>query len=241
MNRLANPEANVPARQALEAGATQLGLALSEGQVDALLAYLALIEKWNKVYNLTAVRDPADMLTHHVLDSLAVVAPLRVQLAALAYALDGADEGQVGPLFRLLDVGAGAGLPGVVIAICYPQVEVDCIDTVAKKAAFINQVAVSLKLPNLRGLHNRVEKLTSQNPKEQYDVICSRAFASLGDFTRLSAVALKEGGVWLAMKAKNPAEELSALGPSVEVFHVEQLAVPGLDAERRIVWMRKSA
>ncbi len=124
MNRLANLEANVPARQVLEAGATQLGLALSEGQVDALLAYLALIEKWNKVYNLTAVRDPADMLTHHVLDSLAVVAPLRVQLAAMAYALDGADEGQVGPLFRLLDVGAGAGLPGVVVAICCPQVEV---------------------------------------------------------------------------------------------------------------------
>ena len=214
-----------------------------------MLAYVALIEKWNKVYNLTAVRDPADMLTHHLLDSLAVVRPLLQWLAGVPYGLGGADEGQTGPLFRLLDVGSGAGLPGVVIAICCPQLQVDCIDTVAKKAAFINQVSVSLKLPNLRGLHNRVENLggqkfggdPSQPSNQQYDVICSRAFASLGDFTRLSAAALKEGGIWLAMKAKNPAEELSALGSSVDVFHVEQLEVPGLDAERRIVWMRKSA
>ena len=244
------------ARQVLVAGAAQLGLALSAGQVDALLAYLVLIEKWNKVYNLTAVRDPAAMLTHHLLDSLAVIVPLQVRLAAMAYALDGEAEavlrrvaaaasgvasGPPAPLFRLLDVGSGAGLPGIVIAICCPEILVDCVDTVAKKAAFINQVAATLKLANLRGLHNRVESLAPQNPSGQYDLICSRAFASLGDFTRLSAAALKEGGVWLAMKAKNPAEELSALGPSVEVFHVEQLAVPGLDAERRIVWMRKSA
>ena len=240
MSGLANVEPNGYPRQLLVAGAGQLGLVLSPGQVDALLAYVALIEKWNKVYNLTALRDPADMLTHHLLDSLAVVAPLRVQLAAMAYALDGAPASS-GPLFRLLDVGSGAGLPGIVIAICCPEIAVDCVDTVAKKAAFINQVAVSLKLASLRGLHNRVEKLNSQIPKEQYDVICSRAFASLGDFTRLSAAALKEGGVWLAMKAKNPAEELAALGPPVKVFHVEQLAVPGLDAERRIVWMRKAA
>ena len=240
MSGLANVEPNGYPRQLLVAGAGQLGLVLSPGQVDALLAYVALIEKWNKVYNLTALRDPADMLTHHLLDSLAVVAPLRVQLAAMAYALDGAPASS-GPLFRLLDVGSGAGLPGIVIAICCPEIAVDCVDTVAKKAAFINQVAVSLKLASLRGLHNRVEKLNSQIPKEQYDVICSRAFAPLGDFTRLSAAALKEGGVWLAMKAKNPAEELAALGPPVKVFHVEQLAVPGLDAERRIVWMRKAA
>lgn len=259
MSSQAKPEANAAARQLLVAGAAQLGVALGAGQVDALLAYLALIEKWNKVYNLTAVRDPADMLTHHLLDSLAVIAPLRVRLAATAGATDGATDdavdgrmdavaanasdapAQPGPVFRLLDVGSGAGLPGIVISICCPEIAVDCVDTVAKKAAFINQVAVTLKLPHLRGLHNRVENLTSQNPSEQYDVICSRAFASLGDFTRLSAAALKEGGVWLAMKAKKPTEELAALGPLVEVFHVEQLAVPGLDAERRIVWMRKSA
>ena len=246
------PSAPSDLRQALQAGAKQLGLLLLPGQIDALLAYLALIEKWNKVYNLTAVRDPKTMLTHHLLDSLAVVGPLLRQLAAMAYGLDGADEGQTGPLFRLLDVGSGAGLPGVVIAICCPHVQVDCIDTVAKKAAFINQVAASLQLPKLRGLHNRVENLGLQKPNEAtreplsqphsqlYDVICSRAFASLVDFTRLSDAALKEGGVWLAMKAKNPVEELSALGSAVDVFHVEQLAVPGLDAERRIVWMRKS-
>ena len=239
-------------KQRLKAGTEQLGLRISESQTDELLAYLDLIQKWNKVYNLTAVRDPADMLTLHLLDSLAVVGPLLRQLAAVvdvADGLDGAVVGQAGPLFRLLDVGSGAGLPGVVIAICCPQLQVDCIDTVAKKAAFINQVSVSLKLPNLRGLHSRVENLGVHKPGEgtgepsnqQYDVICSRAFASLGDFTRLSAAALKEGGIWLAMKAKNPAEELSALGSSVDVFHVEQLEVPGLDAERRIVWMRKSA
>jgi 16S rRNA (guanine527-N7)-methyltransferase len=227
-------------KQALLKGAGQLGLSLTESSADTLLAYLDLIQKWNKVYNLTAVREPAEMLTHHLLDSLAVVGPLLRQLAALAYEMDGADEDQAGPLFRVLDVGSGAGLPGVVIAICCPQAQVDCIDTVAKKAAFINQVAVSLKLPNLRGLHNRVENLKGPNPGEQYDVICSRAFASLEDFTRLSAAALKAGGVWLAMKAKNPAEELAALGPSVDVFHVEQLLVPGLDAERRIIWMRKA-
>ncbi len=228
-------------RESLKQAATTLGLVLVDAQLDAMLAYLALIQKWNKVYNLTAVRDPADMLTHHLLDSLAVVGPLVRQLAALSYEMDGADEVQSGPLFRLLDVGSGAGLPGVVIAICCPHVQVDCVDTVSKKAAFINQVAVSLKLPNLRGLHNRVENLSGQKPDEQYHVICSRAFASLGDFTRLSAAALKEGGVWLAMKAKNPTEELAELRPSVDVFHVEQLAVPGLDAERRIVWMRKAA
>jgi 16S rRNA (guanine527-N7)-methyltransferase len=241
--------------QQLLDGAARLGLALSGAQAAALLAYLNLIQKWNKVYNLTAVRDPADMLTHHLLDSLAVVLPLRVQLAAMAYSWDGAHD-EVGkpigdslptpaPVFRLLDVGSGAGLPGVVIAICCPEVQVDCVDTVAKKAAFINQVAVSLKLPNLRGLHNRVENLGGLAPGQPtskgYDVVCSRAFASLDDFTRLSAGALKQDGVWMAMKAKNPVEELSALGPAVKVFHVEQLTVPGLDAERRIVWMRKIA
>jgi 16S rRNA (guanine527-N7)-methyltransferase len=225
----------------LKEGAANLGLLLADAQIDALLSYLDLIQKWNKVYNLTAVRDPAEMLTHHLLDSLAVVGPLMRRLAAMAYEMDGADEGHPGPLFRLLDVGAGAGLPGVVIAICCPDVQVDCIDTVAKKTAFVNQVAVTLKLPNLRGLHNRVENLNAQTSSGQYDVICSRAFASLADFTRLSAAALKKGGVWMAMKAKNPTEELAELDASINVFHVEQLAVPGLDAERRIFWMRKSA
>ncbi len=231
-------------RELLFSGSRALGLTLTDGQMDGLLDYLGLIQKWNKVYNLTAVRDPALMLTHHLLDSLAVIAPLRVQLAALAYAKDGADNAicadasesdNTKPLFRLLDVGSGAGLPGVVIAICCPEIHVDCVDTVAKKAAFISQVAASLKLANLRGLHARVESLSGG-----YDVVCSRAFASLVDFTTWSSAALKPEGVWMAMKGKHPADELSALPGSISVFHVEQIRVPGLDAERCIVWMRKS-
>ena len=212
-------------RLQLEQAAPKLGLALSVGQVDALFAYLALIQKWNKVYNLTAVRAPAEMLTHHLLDSLAVIAPLRAQIEKMP----------VAESLRLLDVGSGAGLPGVVIAICCPEIRVDCVDTVAKKAAFIQQVAVSLKLPKLRGVHARVESLT-----DRYQVISSRAFASLVDFTTWSKAALARQGVWMAMKGKNPVDEVAALSADVNVFHVEQLDVPGLDAERCIVWMRTS-
>ena len=212
-----------PSQEAgLRAGLDELGLELSEGQVAKLLAYLELVAKWTRVYNLTAVRDPAEMLTHHLLDSLAAISPLRRQLG--------------GKPAKLLDVGSGAGLPGVVIAICEPEVQVDCVDTVAKKAAFIQQAALQLKLPNLRGVHARVESLAGP-----YDVICSRAFASLADFTAWSAAALGEGGAWLAMKGKHPAAEIEQLPPTAAVFHVEQLRVPGLDADRCIVWLRKSA
>ena len=135
----------------------------------------------------------------------------------------------------LLDVGSGAGLPGVVIAICCPDLLVDCVDTVAKKAAFIQQVALTLKLPNLRGLHARVENLT-----ETYEVISSRAFASLMDFTTWSGAALAEKGIWMAMKGKHPADEMAVLPDTLQVFHVEQIDVPGLGAERCIVWLRKT-
>lgn len=220
---------------ALRQGLLALGLTeLSDAQVQQLLDYLALIAKWNKVYNLTAVREPAEMLSHHLLDSLAAVPPLRRHLAATGKAQG---EGA-----RLLDVGSGAGLPGIVFAICCPGLAVDCVDTVAKKAAFIQQVAVSLKLSNLRGIHARVESLT-----QPYDVVSSRAFASLLDFTTWSRSALAEQGqpgqpgVWLAMKGKHPADELAALPADVHVFHVEQLVVPGLDAHRCIVWLRRRA
>jgi 16S rRNA (guanine527-N7)-methyltransferase len=209
-------------RVALERGVSQLGLELDDSQITQLLAYLDLIQKWNKVYNLTAVRDPAEMLTHHLLDSLAVLQPLLRHTG--------------GKPTQVLDVGSGAGLPGVVIAICRPEISVDCVDTVAKKAAFIQQAAVTLKLPNLRGLHARVENLT-----QPYDVVCSRAFASLGDFVNWSSQALAENGAWMAMKGKRPDEEIAALPASIEVFHVEQLQVPGLDAERCIVWMKRRA
>ena len=213
-------------RPTLEAGLAELGLALSATQVDQLLAYQALIAQWNKVYNLTAVRDPAEMLTHHLLDSLAAVPPLLRHTQGRAAVV--------------LDVGSGGGLPGVVLAITCPQLTVHCVDTVAKKAAFVQQVAASLKLPNLRGVHARVESLRA-DAGQGYDVVCSRAFASLVDFTNWSRTALKPGAVWMAMKGKHPADELAALPSDVLVFHVEQLLVPGLDAERCIVWMRPAA
>nr|WP_315847917.1 16S rRNA (guanine(527)-N(7))-methyltransferase RsmG [uncultured Rhodoferax sp.] len=224
------PAPNLNHREVLAQSLPALGLSLDDAQITALLDYLALIQKWTKVYNLTAVRDPDEMLTHHLLDSLAVITPLQKQLAVLA------GQGVVGDKPRLLDVGSGAGLPGIVIAICCPHITVHCVDTVAKKAAFIQQVAVTLKLPNLRGIHARVESLT-----EPYDVVSSRAFASLVDFTTWSEKALSGQGIWMGMKGKHPGEEMAALPASVEVFHVEQLDVPGLDAERCIVWMRASS
>jgi 16S rRNA (guanine527-N7)-methyltransferase len=215
-----------PLDPGLRDGLQKLSLSLDDVQIARLLGYLDLIQKWTKVYNLTAVRDPAEMLTHHLLDSLAVIAPLRRQLESMELA---------GQPVRLLDVGSGAGLPGVVIAICCPDISVHCVDTVAKKAAFIQQVAVSLKLPNLRGIHARVESLT-----ERYEVVSSRAFASLVDFVTWSEKALAEQGVWMGMKGKHPADEMAALRAGVNVFHVEQLDVPGLGAERCIVWMRSA-
>jgi 16S rRNA (guanine527-N7)-methyltransferase len=247
-------------------GLTELGLVLRAEQISQLLDYLRLIQKWNKVYNLTAVRDPADMLTHHLLDSLSVIEPLRRYLAMRRAGWVGSDAGLVasasanvsaplkaamtraevalpadaapkhaGPEWQLLDVGSGAGLPGVVIAICCPEVAVSCVDTVAKKAAFVQQAALSLKLPNLQGVHARVESLT-----QPFDVISSRAFASLQDFTAWSSGALAEGGVWMAMKGKHPGDELAQL-KGADVFHVEQLHVPGLDAERCLIWLKPTA
>jgi 16S rRNA (guanine527-N7)-methyltransferase len=135
----------------------------------------------------------------------------------------------------LLDVGSGAGLPGVIIAICCPGIEVHCVDTVAKKAAFIQQAAVSLQLPNLRAVHGRVEKL-----KRTYDIVSSRAFASLADFVTLSSTVVGERGLWLALKGKTPTAEIAELPSGIDVFHVEQLQVPGLGAERCIVWMKRA-
>jgi len=209
-----------PLAGALSEGLNHLGLALSPAQQQQLLDYLDLLGKWNKVYNLTAVRDPAQMLTQHLLDCLAVVQPLKARLPALQ---------------TVLDVGAGGGLPAVVLAVACPQWQVSAVDTVAKKAAFIQTAAHSLGLPNLRGIHARVEDLT-----ESYDLVCSRAFASLADFTTWSAAALKPGGVWMAMKGRVPDEELAALPPGVRVDEVQLLQVPGLEAQRCVVWMRQA-
>lgn len=205
----------------LRTGAAAMGVTLSDQQGEQLLAYGSLMLKWNKVYNLTALRDPASVLTHHLLDSLAAISPLQREWAGKG---------------KLLDVGSGGGLPGVVIAIMRPDIDVSCLDAVAKKAAFVQQVAAELELPNLRGLHARVESLAGS-----YDVISSRAFASLPDFFSGSVHLMAPGAVWLAMKGKVPSDELAALPKGVAVFHVEQLTVPGLDAERCIVWARKES
>lgn len=211
-----------PSEAALRQGLAALDLDFDSHRVDQLLRYMDLIQKWNKVYNLTSVRAPADMLTHHLLDSLSVVGPLLSQIG------DGA--------FRLLDVGSGAGLPGVVIAICCPGITVHCVDTVAKKSAFVQQAAAALQLPNLSGVHARVENL-----QETYDIVSSRAFASLSDFVNWSVAALAPDGIWMAMKGKHPTREIEALPPTVAVFHMEPLNVPGLDAERCLIWLRRSA
>ncbi|MBT9513723.1 MAG: 16S rRNA (guanine(527)-N(7))-methyltransferase RsmG [Acidovorax sp.] len=213
-------------RQQLQAGADALALGLTDAQITLLMDFLALLQKWNKVYNLTSVRDPQEMMTHHLLDSLAAVPPLRRYVAVLA--------GEGHHAVRLLDVGSGGGLPGVVFAVCCPEVDVSCVDTVGKKAAFIQQAAVTLKLRNLHGVHARVETLTTP-----FDIISCRAFASLPDFVTWSRAALVvPHGVWLAMKGKHPEDEIAALPADVSVFHVEQLTVPGLDAGRCIIWMK---
>lgn len=210
-------------REPLNLAATQLGLGLSEQQIDRLLAYLALIHKWNQVYNLTAVREPSGMLTQHLVDSLSLVGPLRRHTQ--------------GNAMRVMDVGSGGGLPGVVLAIVMPELTVVCVDAVAKKASFIKQVAVELRLSNLHGEHARVESLK----QEPFDVITSRAFASLPDFTRLTQQHLKAGAVWLAMKGQLPQDEIDALPSAIDVFHVEQLTVPGMEAQRCLIWMRPRA
>lgn len=206
----------------LRDGLKFLQLELGDGQVQQLLAYAALLQKWGKVYNLTAIRSADEIATHHLLDCLAAIRPLRSRAPAGASSV--------------LDVGSGAGLPGAVIAIACPDWRVDCVDAVAKKAAFVQQAAGVLGLANLRGVHSRVEQL-----RQRYEIATSRAFAALPEFVKLSGPALAEGGVWLAMKGKFPADEAAQLPATVEMFHVEQLQVPGLDAERCLVWMRRSA
>lgn len=209
-----------PLAERLRAGAATLGVPLDGQQQQQLLDYLALIAKWNKVYNLTAVREPSEMLTQHLLDCLAVVSPLRRETGDAP--------------FTLLDVGSGAGLPGVVVALAMPQARVVCVDTVAKKALFIQQVAAELRVPNLRAEHARIETLAPQGA----DVITSRAFASLADFVSLTAAHLAPGGRWMAMKGRPTEDELAQVPDDLEVFHVEQLTVPELDADRCLVWIR---
>jgi len=201
-------------------GAAKLGLPLKSRQEDALVAYIRLIERWNGAYNLTAVRDPRAMVRQHILDCLAIIAPLRREL--------GSTDGK-----RLLDVGSGAGLPGVIVAALEPGLRVVCVDSVGKKTAFVTQVGAALGLRNLAARHRRVEDLSST---ECFDIITSRAFSSLADFVRPTRRLLGAGGLWMAMKGKAPGDELAELA-GVE-FHVEPVVIPGLDADRCLVWIR---
>lgn len=198
---------------------------MTGGQADQLTAYVALLQRWNATYNLTAVRDPASMWTHHVLDCMAAVPSVRQQLVGQA-------------LPRILDVGSGGGLPGAVWAVLMPEADITCVDAVGKKAAFVRQVAGALGLQNLHATHARVEAL--RHPP--FDLITCRAFSSLADFTRLTRPLLKATGSWAALKGKRPDDELTELTQAGQLtdpmFHVEPLKVPGLDAERCVVWLK---
>ena len=206
----------------LAEGAGQLELDLDGARIDRLVAYLRLIERWNATYNLTAVRDVRTMATQHVVDCLAAIATLRTLLRS--------DKRP-----RILDVGSGAGLPGVVVAIVDAAVDVVCVDSVGKKAAFITQVAASLALENLNVMHARVESIASS---PAYEIVVSRAYASLADLVRSTRHLLAPDGWWLAMKAKISAEELSGPAEQGVSFDAFEVQVPGLEAERRILVAR---
>jgi 16S rRNA (guanine527-N7)-methyltransferase len=198
------------------------GQPFSLAQRHALVGYVDLLARWNATYNLTAVRDRDAVWTQHIADCLSVLPPLDRWRA------------QTPDAERVLDVGSGGGLPGVLLALMRPALDVTCVDTVGKKAAFVRQVAGSLNLPNLHAAHSRVEALTCP----PFALITARAFASLADLVRLSRGLLAPGGCWMALKGKRPDDEIAALPADVAVFHVEPLHVPGLEAERCLVWMR---
>jgi len=196
----------------LQRGCDALGLALEPGQAEQLIAYLQLLLKWNSAYNLTAVRDPAQMVTRHLLDSLAVAPHLRGQ--------------------NLLDVGTGAGLPGIPLAILYPQRPVSVLDSNGKKTRFLFQVKTGLCLDNMLVHHARVESFRSP---ALYDAVLSRAFASLADMVAACRHLLAPQGCFLAMKGAYPAQELAQLAPVYAVTAVHELSIPGLDEQRHLV------
>ena len=212
-----------PQAQALEIkktltdGIAKIGLSLTAKQHEQLLAYLELMSKWNKVYNLTAVRDKTEMVRQHLLDSLAVIPLIRG--------------------LRVLDVGSGGGLPGIVLAIVKPEVQVVTVDKVQKKIAFQTQVAAELGLTNLKPMITRVEDLH----EAPFDTITSRAFSSLLDFVTLTEPLLAQNGEWAAMKGVFPHEEIEQLPATVKVTEVIEVHVPDLQAERHLVRLQKNA
>ncbi|MEA5097842.1 MAG: 16S rRNA (guanine(527)-N(7))-methyltransferase RsmG [Burkholderiaceae bacterium] len=205
-------------RRQLSDGIRQLPFPVSEEQCEKLLDYLALLSKWNAVYNLTAVRDRSQMVTQHLLDSLVVV-----------------------PAFdkvkSVLDVGSGGGLPGIVLAIVKPEMKVSLIDTVQKKTAFLTQVKAELGLANVTVHTGRVEALPLA---EKFDAITSRAFASLSDFVMLSAHLLAPAGCFIALKGAIPQDEIAHLPAGWKVEEIRPLVVPGMQAERHLVFMIRS-
>jgi 16S rRNA (guanine527-N7)-methyltransferase len=226
----------------LAEGPAQLGCPLAPAQLAQLHTYRGLLRRTSRLHNLTAIHDEAAIDTLHLLDCLALVPAIGRHLAvAVAAAAADAGQSQGGarhdvPPPKILDVGSGAGLPGVVVAIAQPDWHVVCLDAVAKKMRFVQQSAIELGLKNLDAIHARAEKA----PAVGADFVVSRAFASLADFVGATRRHLRPGGVWVAMKGRAPVDEIAALPPDVAVFHVEPLRVPGLDAERCLVWMRQA-
>ena len=202
---------------ALDAGVARLGVALPGGGAAKLAAYLALLAKWNRTYNLTAIREPERMVTHHALDSLAIVPALPSRA------------------IRVLDVGSGGGLPGIPIAIARPDAEVVMIDSSGKKATFLAQAAIELPLANASSVASRVEDYAPARP---FDVVVSRAFADLATFARLARKHVAPDGALYAMKGVHPVEELAELPGDIEVIAERKLDVPGLDGTRHLIVMR---
>lgn len=201
--------------QELEAGLAQLGLELSAEQIDRLNQYLALLNKWNKTYNLTAVRETERMVAYHVLDSLSALPHIQGM--------------------RVLDVGSGGGMPGMLFAIARPDWQLTLIDANHKKTTFLRQAAIELGLNNVEVHCERVEALAAP----AFDVITSRAFADLAEFVRLTRHVLADGGVWAALKGVYPYEEIAQLPDDIRVVSVQALHVPGLDAERHLVTLAR--
>jgi len=208
-----------PTAEAIAAGAAQLGVALGEAQTEQLAAYARLLARWNATHNLTAIRSGEQMLTHHLLDSLSLV-PHFIRVTN-------------GRAARVLDVGSGGGLPGIVLAVAAPQAQLTLVDAVQKKCAFLTQARLELRLGNVEVVHARVDEMRMP----PFDVIVSRALATLAQFVEWTRHLLKAGGCWLAMKGRLPADELAAL-PSDVRASVVPLSVPGLDEQRHLIGMR---
>ena len=209
----------------LEAVLVTYALVISDAQKECLLSYLEQLNKWNKTYNLTAIRDQEQALVQHLFDSLSIVKPL--QLKMQNHAINHP---------KIMDVGSGGGLPGVILAIALPEASIVCVDAVEKKIAFIRHVASVLQLKNLQALHTRIENL----PDSAMDVVTSRAFASLKDFVTYAGKHVSLRGELVAMKGKHPVDEIVELDHTDwAVREIETLIVPELDAERCLVWMQR--